>query len=231
MFAKYYELISQTLGTLTQGNAAALAALFLVLALGEWGVPFPFVLQGVLFFIGYQASHGAVIHVLPLAVILVSGRQFGASALYWLARLLGNPFVSWFERRFRHLKGEAEKLKVRLSSRAPVVVAASRLTPGLLVPTSVASGIVSLRYEYFALGVTLSAVVWDGTFIALGIVLGHGAQRFSWTNYPWFIAIGFALVVCLAWFAGRLLVHHRWHERPAGYEDTAHRKGGGPCHE
>ena len=230
MFAKYYELISQTLGTLTQGNAAALAALFLVLALGEWGVPFPFVLQGVLFFIGYQISHGAI-HVLPLAVILVSGRQCGAAALYWLARLLGNPFAGWFEKRSRRFKGEIEKLKVRLGNRAPVVVAASRLTPGLLVPTSVASGIVSLRYEYFALGVALSAVVWDGTFIALGIVLGQGAQRFPWTNYPWVIAIGFALVVCLAWFAGRLLVRHLWHERPAGYEDTAHRKEDGSYHE
>jgi|GEM_PF-5236577 len=50
MINGYVEFISRALNTLSQGNVAALGALFAVLALGEFGVPFPYVLQGVLFF-------------------------------------------------------------------------------------------------------------------------------------------------------------------------------------
>jgi len=204
MIAKYIELISQALSTVNQGNIIALAALFLVLSLGEFGVPFPFVLQGVLFFIGYQISQGAI-QVIPLVLILVLGRQFGSAIVYWLARLLGDAFTNWLEKHFRSIRNELDRLEGRLRLRAPLAVAIGRLTPGLLVPTSLASGAIGLRYEYFALGIALSAVIWDGTFIASGVIGGCGVQHLGLTISPWLISVGFITTICLTWAVGRCL--------------------------
>jgi len=210
MFTKYFEMISQALATLNEGSVVAFAALFLVLALGEFGVPFPFVLQGVLFFIGYQIVHGKL-EVIPLVLILILGRLFGSAVVYWLARLLGNPFASWFEKRFRTLPSKVEGMKRRLGLPAPLAVAAGRLTPGLLVPTSLTSGAVSLRYEYFALGIALSAAIWDGSFIASGAILGSVTQHLDSAISPWLMISGFAVILGLTWASGRLLMQHKSH--------------------
>ncbi len=47
----------------SQGTPIVMIALLLVAALTEVGIPFPFVLDSVLFFIGYQTG-GLPIHVL-----------------------------------------------------------------------------------------------------------------------------------------------------------------------
>ncbi len=201
----YFGLLSQALSTLNQGNVGALAALFLVLALGEMGVPFPLVLQGVLFFIGYQITQGAALKLIPLVLVLITGRQFGSAIVYSLARFLGNPFVNRLGKRFPRWQSRLDILKERLSARAPVAVAIGRLTPGLLVPTSLTSGAIGLRYEYFALGIVLSTIVWDGAFIASGIVMARGAQYLGLAASPWLILGGLAAVVCLTWGVGRFL--------------------------
>ena len=203
MITRYIELISQALGTLNQGSLAALVALFLLLALGEFGIPFPFVLQGVLFYMGYQLLQGKV-QVIPLVLILISGRLFGSAILYWLARFLGTPFTNWFEKRFHLVGHQLDKLKGSLGVQVPLAVAVGRLI-GLLVPTSLASGAFGLRYGYFALGIALSAAIWDGTFIASGAALKALNWHLNLSTSPWLVASGFAAVVCLVWVAGRLL--------------------------
>jgi|YelNatPaOPRAMG01_1025707.scaffolds.fasta_scaffold49532_2 membrane protein DedA with SNARE-associated domain len=202
----YFELISQALSTLNQGNVFALAALFLVLALGEMGVPFPFVLQGVLFFIGYQITQGAGVRLIPVVVVLVMGRQFGSAVVYFVARFLGKPFVDRIGKVFPSWQSQPDKLKRKLSKGAPVAIAIGRLTPGLLVPTSLTSGAIGLRYEYFALGIALSTIVWDGTFIASGTILGSSVQRLGLTIPSWSILAGFITAISLIWVVRRFLL-------------------------
>ena len=201
----YFGLISQALSTLNQGSIYALAALFAVLALGEMGVPFPFVLQGVLFFIGYQIIQGATLKLVPLVLVLITGRLFGAAIVYFLSRFLGNSFINRLRKRFPRWQSRLDILKEKLSTRGPLAVAIGRLTPGLLVPTSLTSGTIGLRYGYFAVGIILSAIVWDGTFIASGIVLARGTQHLGLAASPWLILGGSAAVICLAWGVGRFL--------------------------
>jgi membrane protein DedA with SNARE-associated domain len=204
MFDEYFWAISTAVNTLNQGDILAMAALFLVLALGELGVPFPFVLQSALFLIGYQMSQGAV-QVLPLVIVLVLGRQVGSAFVYWMGRSSANPVISWIEKRFRPMRTDLEKLKMRLQSKAPLVIAASRLTPGLLVPTSLASGAMSLRYDYFVVGIILSEIVWDGSFIISGALLGFGIELLDLSVSRWFILPGLMLVSMLGWFFCRYM--------------------------
>jgi len=207
----YFELISQALSTLNQSSVYALAALFLVLTLGEMGVPFPFVLQGVLFFIGYQITQQVALKLIPVVVVLVMGRQFGSAIVYFLARFLGKPFVNRIGKRFPSWQSQLDKLKRKLSRQAPVAVAIGRLTPGLLVPTSLTSGAIGLRYEYFALGIALSTIVWDGTFIASGSILGSSVQRLGLTIPSWSILVGFTTVISLTWVVRRFLLWRKGH--------------------
>ena len=212
MTTKYFEIVSQSLDTLSQGNILALTVLFLVLALGEWGIPFPFVLQSVLFFIGYQISHGSI-QVILLVLILISGRIAGSAVLFWSARALGNPVANWFQRRFWRMQDKLNKLRGEAGIRSPLAVTMGRLTPGLLVPTSLTSGAIGLRYEYFIIGVALSAIIWDGTFILSGIVLGHGAQNLGSNLSVWILPAGFITTICMVWAIQKLIVQRKNREQ------------------
>lgn len=200
---QFLEMLSQALNSVGQGNNRALILLFALLVLGEFGVPFPFVLAGMLFFIGYQISQGPF-NAIPLATVLILGEQFGAAIVYWLARLLGGRFIAWFERHFRRTKDGLERVKERLHGKAPLAVAVARCIPGLLVPTSLASGIIGVHYRHFALGVLLSTFIWCGTLVASGILVGHGVHHFSIVPH-WLAVFAVAVVVCLMWATGLMV--------------------------
>lgn len=207
MIDQYIGLIYQALGTLREGNLLALASLFLVLALTEFGVPFPLVLQGVRFYIGYELGQGSM-QVVPLMLIFVLGRQLGSAAVYWLARLLGDKFVGVFEKRFHKMRNNLGNLQEKLNSRSPRAITAvlvGRFTPGLLVPTSLASGIIGLRYQYFAFGILLSSFVFDASFIGLAMIWGREVPYSEFSANLWSIAASLAVAVCLMWTIGHLL--------------------------
>jgi len=213
MIDHYIGLIYQALGTLSEGNVLALVSLFLVLVLTEFGVPFPLVLQGVRFYIGYELGQGSM-QVIPLILIFVLGRQVGSAAVYWLARLLGDKFVGVFEKRFHKMRSSLDNLQEKLnsrSSRAITAVFLGRFTPGLLVPTSLASGVVGLRYQYFAFGVLLSSFVFDASFIALAAIWGREVPYSELSANLWPIAASLAVAVCLIWTIGHLLSRRSRH--------------------
>jgi membrane protein DedA with SNARE-associated domain len=207
MIDQYIGLIYQALGTLSEGNVMALMSLFLVLALTEFGVPFPLVLQGVRFYIGYELGQGSMA-VIPLILLFILGRQAGSAAVYWLARLLGSKFVRVFEKHYPSMGRNLSNLQERLNSRSPraiTTVLVGRFIPGLLVPTSLASGVIGLRYQYFALGTLLSSFVFDASFIALGGIWGKKVPYSELSANIWPIAASLAVMVCLIWAISRLL--------------------------
>lgn len=206
MITKYFDLITQSVNALSQGNLLALAALFLMLALTEIGIPFPFAVQGILFFVGFQLTRNAI-SVVPVLLILVGGRQFGSAVVYWLARILDTTFTGWFERRFRGAK--LDRLKIKLHRRAPLAVAIGRLTPGLLVPTSLASGAMRLRYGHFAMGIALSALVWDGTFIGSAVLFKNGANQLGLSTGPGLVLGILTTVATLAWLLPLFLARRK----------------------
>jgi len=172
---KYLDIILQGLATLSDGDATALTVLFLVLVLSEFGIPLPFVMQGVRFYIGFNIGQGST-SVLLLLPILILGRQFGAACLFWLTRRLSKSVANWYHKRFKPMKYETEKIKDKLQSNNLYTISAivlGRITPGLLVPTSLASAVIGINYGYFAMGVLISSVIYDAIFISLAAIFGH----------------------------------------------------------
>ena len=201
MVDKYLELIYQGLDKLSDGNIVAIVILFCVLTMTEFGVPFPLVLQSVRFYIGYEIGQGSM-EVLLLVPVFIIGRQFGAAIMYWFARLSSTAVISWYPKRFHRMQQETEKVKDKLHAKGTLAVGAvilSRFTPGLQVPTSLASGGIGLRYDYFALGVLISSIIFDTTFITLGAIFGREIRQSGLSIVSWLILACFISLTCSLW--------------------------------
>lgn len=160
-----------------------LGALFLAF-LGEIAVPVPFIMEGVLLVVGYQVGNGHW-EFLTVLIFAFIGRQMGAAVLYWLARLNRKVVMSWLSRRTGRLTGFMTRVESYINVWGAVGVLLARLVPGLIVPASISSGTLGVRYLGFALGVAASGMIWDGGFILLGSGLGFGVSRLTaWATGP-----------------------------------------------
>lgn len=191
------EGISQAMATLSQGNLLGLIIFFFVVVFTEVGVPFPYVLDSGLFLSSYGNGPLSV-QTLRVLLVVFLGRQSGAAIVYWSTWFLGDRLIGWLGRRFTSLQSRLYQFMVKLSSQASLAVAVTRLT-GLLTLVSVASGALRLRYRTFFIGVTLSALIFDGSLIFLGFVTRQGFQYFGFTPSLWAIIAGFIVLIILVW--------------------------------
>lgn len=197
-------ILDQVMNAISQGNIAALVILFFIVALTEIGIPFPFILDAALFFTSYQSGIiSAQVGLVFLVVFL--GRQFGAGLLYWLTRLPGNAFMNWLGRRFPAIPRGLTKIGTGLGKDAILAIAIARLS-GLLTVASVATGVLGLRYHYLVLGVTLSAVIFDGVILLLGSGIGVFLPHLP----PWVIVVGLIALLAIVW-GGHLVWIRRKH--------------------
>jgi membrane protein DedA with SNARE-associated domain len=197
------QLISTAMTAITSGSPVAIITLFFVVALTECGIPFPFVLDSVLFFTSYQAGID-IWHILLVMFIVFLGRQFGAAIIYWLTRLLGNAVIYWFGKRYKHLKENWAQLTVKLSSQAPMAIAMVRIT-GLMTVASMVSGAMRISYLQFFFGVALSALIFDGALIILGLITKYGFAFINFTPSVWHVAIGLIIIMVLIMVISRLV--------------------------
>jgi membrane protein DedA with SNARE-associated domain len=196
-------------------NPAGLAAIFFIAASCDIGIPFPFVLDTIVFFTVYKL--GALSWpVLLVLVMLLGGSMLGTSIVYWVSRLLGRRFVDWVGRRSKFLRRNLEQFQNRLGKwRIPVIVAA-RLTPGLMQVSSVAAGTTRIPYYQMVLSIVFSFIVYDGTLVALGTLARLGLRDVG-PQYSAWIVIGFVGIMT-AIFAAVYLIRRRARWAPSSPE-------------
>ncbi len=187
---------------ISQGNLAALSAVFLMAALTEVGIPFPFVIDGILFFTGYRIGLFSV-SLLLVVTTLFLGRLFGSSIIYWVFRFVDRPFSRWLRSRFPSVQERMDTLRYKLGTRAPLAIAMARLTPGLLTPASVCAGGIRIPFGYFAAGIAISSIIADGILVMLGFATSHGLRRLGLTPSVWMIIIGLIAFLVLVWLVRR----------------------------
>ena len=175
-------------------NPAGLAAIFFITVSCDIGIPFPFVLDTILFFTTYKT--GALSWPVLLIILMIwGGRLMGTSIVYWVSRLLGSRLVDWVGKRSKFLRRNLEQFQNRLGRWTVPVIAAARLTPGLMQVSSVAAGTVPVAYYQVVLAIVLSAVVYDGTLIVLGTLARLGLKDVG-PEYSFWIVL--ALVTIMA---------------------------------
>jgi membrane protein DedA with SNARE-associated domain len=195
-------------------NPGGLAAIFFIALSCDIGIPFPFVLDTIVFFTTYEV--GALSWPVLLAlVMLLGGSLLGTSILYWVSRLLGPRFVGWVGRRSKFLQRNLERFQNRLDKwKIPIIVAA-RLTPGLMQVSSVAAGTMRIRYYQMVLSILSSFIIYDGTLVALGTIARFGLGDVG-PQYSAWIVIGFVAIMTLVFVAIHLTRRRaKWGQRSA----------------
>jgi membrane protein DedA with SNARE-associated domain len=182
-------------------NPLGLTILFSLAVITDIGVPVPFFLDTVLLLTAYKVWINPIHNwtsVILIVVMLFVGRQVGSGILYLLSRYLGQAFLKRVTKYFPSMANGLDSFKTRLHHWAPLVVVTGRLTPGLLQMTSVASGTIRLRYWYFAAGVALASLIYDGLLIVLAFIAAHN-PRATDTNFTFWVLIAMVILVGILW--------------------------------
>ena len=87
-------------------------------------------------------------------------------------------------------------LTTRLSTQAPMPIAVVRIT-GLMTLASVISGAMRIRYVSFITGVALSALIFDGSLIILGLITKYGFAFIGFKPSIWHVAAGLIVVMSI----------------------------------
>jgi membrane protein DedA with SNARE-associated domain len=210
MIEWFNSLLETAAAAVTQHSFEAMIALFLVAALTEIGVPFPFIIDGALFITSFDSGLISF-RVLFVIIALTLGRIAGGTVIFWLSRFVGDNFVNWLGKRLPKLKivERMAWLNTRLRRRAILAVAILRLTPGLLTPSSVAAGYCGMRYYQFVLGIILASVIADGALVIAGFAAKYGFNFFGFTPTVLLTVVAFVVLLILIWFIRWLWIRKR----------------------
>jgi membrane protein DedA with SNARE-associated domain len=174
-----------------------LVVIFAIGAASEIGFPLFFALEIFLFFISYE--YGPLsFQSLLMVVMLLLGRELGASTLYLVTRLLGFKFLNWLSRRSVRTMAAVQKFTERVNKNPAIMVAMVRITPGFLQVPSITAGVIRLKMWKFIEGVALSSLIYD----AILIILGYSARFIlphTNTTPKEYLFIGFACLIALVW--------------------------------
>jgi membrane protein DedA with SNARE-associated domain len=174
-------LAQQILNLAGTFNPKLLVFLFLICSIGELGVSVPYVLETVWLSSGYNISTGALspLEFVLLWLVAQSGRQIGATGLYYLGQFGSMPLMKLYRRYFDSAMSERLsknnswwlRLFCRVDLLSPLSTALGRLI-GLRVPMTLTLG-VKRQLRNLLLGVLLSSLVFDGICVSLGVVGGQ----------------------------------------------------------
>jgi len=185
--------LSTLAASISVDNPTGLAAIFFITVSCDIGIPFPFVLDTILFFTTYKM--GALSWpVLLVLMMLLGGSLLGTSIIYWVSRLLGIRFVDWVGRRSKFLRRNLEQFQNKLGRWTIPVIVAARLTPGLMQVSSVAAGTIRIPYYQVVLASVFSFIIYDGTLIILGTLARLGLKDVG-PEYSAWIVIGFVVIM------------------------------------
>ena len=190
--------IATMLASVVSGNPWALAIILLISAVTEVGIPTLFAIDTILLVVGFQLGFFSFELVL-IIIALLMGRLVGSSVIFWLSETLGKRFLNWLEKYQPRICSQLNSVAGRLNNRATLSVAFARLTPGLLTAASVGSGLVRIKYRYFALGVIISSLIADFSLLFLGFFAKTGASVFGIKPETWEVVVGALVFLTIGW--------------------------------
>ena len=170
------DFFSQGLNLVGTFNPKIVVFLFLLCLIGEaTGFFVPYLLETTWLLVGYQLS--ARVLPLPDLMLLVltaqAGRQTGALVLYHIARsgsTLLTKYKNYFKLKIDINDSPPFKLFRKINVLSPFSVALGRLL-WLRIPLTLILG-AKRKLKVLLLGVSLSSLVYDGIYIALGAIVG-----------------------------------------------------------
>lgn len=172
----FHDFLSQGLSLVGSFNPKIALFLFLVCLIGEASaISVPYLFETTWLAVGYQFSKGVLpfLDLMLLVLMAQVGRQGGALALYSFSRS-GTTLLEKYKNRFKLGIGGSEAIplklfrKINLSS--PFSVALGMLL-WLRIPLILILG-AKRKLKILLAGVLLSGLIYDGTYIILGALVG-----------------------------------------------------------
>jgi membrane-associated protein len=169
-------------------------SLFLMLSVSEFGISIPYLMETIWILVGYQTLNGSlpVFFVVILWLTAMCGRTFGAVVLYHLARFGSNWLIRFYRRIFKAAlasretpdfpqddpasisflkkRGIVSRVWHKINSLSPYSVAFGRLI-WMRVPLTLTLGF-SKQIKVLVPGVVISSMIWDTTYILVGVIGG-----------------------------------------------------------
>lgn len=194
-----YQIGQQALEAVNASTPPVLIALFVVTFLTEFGIPFPWVQDVIYYYIGFQFGRSSI-RAIPITIVMLSGRLAGSAVVYWIARYAGMPLITWVGKRFKKFPSRVAAMQARLAKHPVVAMTSVRLMPGVLVPSSIAAGLICFRYLDFVFGIVAASLIDDGTTILSGLATRLSIEYFGVEPTPWLFGVGVIVTMVLVWF-------------------------------
>ena len=202
--------VAQILALTATLDPRTAALLFVICAIGEFGISIPYVLESVWLLVGYQLGAGVLspLHLVGLWLAAQCGRQAGSMALYHVARFGSIPLIRFYHN--KRISRFIPKVVVnsgvlnRINLVSPFSVAFGRLF-GLRIPLTLTLA-VKKSLRTLSMGVLLSSVAWDTIYISLGTAVGTTAVIKP--VYMLFYSLaGLTLIYLITFVVRRLITH------------------------
>lgn len=147
-------------------------ALFLLVLIEEAGVPIPVPGDTLVAFAGMR-HHQTLGYVAAVLFTSSAAVFLGSSALYWIMRRGGRPFLEKYGKYIHLSQKRLERMEQWFNRRGPLAIVYGRLIPGLRVPTTIMAGLSGVRYSVYAPTAAVAAVIWSAVYFWLGALLQH----------------------------------------------------------
>jgi membrane protein DedA with SNARE-associated domain len=212
-------VLSEFLLLVQQGSPVMLLALVGITAITHMGFTTFDVIDAVLLYVGFESGPWSL-PALMVVLATTTGRMLGSSVVYWLSRQFGRRFADWLGRRFPALHHRLKTVTDRLKVHQSLALVVAWFTPGLLLPSSVAYGMLRLSFKGFLLGIALYSVIADGGLLLVGYLGKRGTTIAGITPQPWqILAASFILVVLIS--LAVILIQRLISRRIVGKDRTA----------
>ncbi|MDD4983799.1 MAG: DedA family protein [Candidatus ainarchaeum sp.] len=172
--------------------------------LGYWGIIllmaiessfFPLPSELIMIPAGYLASQGQM-NLLLAWVCGVIGSLLGALFNYYLALLLGRPFIDKYGKYFLLTKSRMAKVDAFFEKHGEITTFTGRLIFGIRHLISLPAGLARMNLFKFCLYTVLGSGIWVAILLALGYFIGKNYDVA--VEYSWLVA-GLATTIILAY--------------------------------
>ena len=119
-------------------------------------------------------SHSGKIHVSLPAIVLAGalGSWFGATIVYWVARLAGRPLLMRYGKFILITPEKIQKSENWMSHYGAAGVFIARLLPGARQLVGIPAGIARMNYLTFSIFTLIGSTIWCVVLCWLGVTIG-----------------------------------------------------------
>lgn len=173
-------------------------AIFALLVLGIVGIPIPD--ETVLIFSGYLVFKGDL-HIVPTVASAFFGSTCGITISYALGRSVGNYLITQYGHIVHITAQRIDRVHNWFSRVGRWGLMLGYFLPGIRHLIAFVAGTSKLRLSVFALFTYTGGLIWSGTFISIGYVLGkewvHVSEKIHRT---FLIGSGIVILVLIGYF-------------------------------